>query len=87
MLYDTSNQARWASNTPGNPGAFLNMQDDGNVVVYRAGSTSQTANNALWATNTVDHTPPPGGGFIPPEGGEGEEGEEGDPGLDPVDIR
>ena len=48
VLYDTSGQPHWESNTQGNPGAFLNVQDDGNLVVYRAGSTSQTANNALW---------------------------------------
>ena len=48
VLYDTSGQQRWASKTQGNPGAFLNMQNDGNLVVYRAGSTTETANNALW---------------------------------------
>ena len=52
VLYDTSGQPHWASNTQGNPGAFLNVQDDGNLVVYRAGSTSQTANNALWEAGT-----------------------------------
>ena len=48
VLYDTSGQPNWASKTQGNPGAFLNVQNDGNLVVYRAGSTTQTANNALW---------------------------------------
>ena len=57
VLYDTSGQPRWASKTQGNPGAFLNVQDDGNLVVYRAGSTSQTANNALWSSGT--NVPPP----------------------------
>ena len=54
VLYDTSGQPYWDSNTQGNPGAFLNVQDDGNLVVYRAGSTTQTetANNALWASGT-----------------------------------
>lgn len=47
--------AYWASKTQGNPGAFLNVQDDGNLVVYRAGSTTQTANNALWDAGV----PPP----------------------------
>ena len=37
VLYDTSGQQHWASKTQGNPGAFLNVQDDGNVVVYRGG--------------------------------------------------
>jgi len=57
VLYDTSGQYHWASKTPGNPGAFLNVQDDGNLVVYRAGSTSQTANNSLWSSGT--NVPPP----------------------------
>ena len=56
-LYDTSGQPHWASKTQGNPGAFLNMQDDGNLVVYRAGSASQTADNALWNAGTS--VPPP----------------------------
>jgi hypothetical protein len=47
VLYDASGHAYWASQTEGNPGAFLNVQDDGNLVVYRAGSTTETANNAL----------------------------------------
>ncbi len=55
VLYDTSGQPHWESNTPGNPGAFLNVQDDGNLVVYREGSTTQTANNALWDAGA----PPP----------------------------
>ena len=57
VLYDTSGQARWNSKTQGNPGAFLNVQADGNLVVYRAGSTGQTANGALWASGT--NVPPP----------------------------
>jgi hypothetical protein len=54
VLYDTSGQPHWASNTQGNPSAFLNVQDDGNLVVYRAGSATQTANNALWAAGSND---------------------------------
>ncbi len=54
VLYDTSGQPHWASNTPGNPGAFLNVQDDGNLVVYRAGSATETAGNALWAAGSND---------------------------------
>ena len=57
VLYDTSGQPHWASKTQGNPGAFLNVQADGNLVVYRAGSTSQTANNSLWSSGT--NVPPP----------------------------
>ena len=54
VLYDTSGQPHWASKTQGNPSAFLNVQDDGNLVVYRAGSATQTANNALWAAGSSD---------------------------------
>jgi hypothetical protein len=54
VLYDTSGQPHWASNTQGNPGAFLNVQDDGNLVVYRAGSATETADNALWAAGSND---------------------------------
>jgi hypothetical protein len=35
----------WSSNTHGNAGAFLAVQDDGNVVIYNAANT-----RALWAT-------------------------------------
>jgi hypothetical protein len=36
----------WASNTSGNPGAILDVQNDGNVVI-------KTANNrVIWSTNT-----------------------------------
>ena len=54
VLYDTAGQPHWASKTQGNPSAFLNVQDDGNLVVYRAGSATQTANNALWAAGSND---------------------------------
>ena len=57
VLYDTSGQARWNSKTQGNPGAFLNVQDDGNLVVYRAGSATETAGNSLWSSGT--NVPPP----------------------------
>jgi hypothetical protein len=54
VLYDTSNVARWSSGTWNNPGAFLNVQDDGNLVIYRAGSQTETADNALWFSGTND---------------------------------
>ena len=52
VLHDSSGKPHWASQTSGNPGAFLNVQNDGNLVVYRAGSTTETANNALWAAGS-----------------------------------
>jgi len=36
----------WASDTSGNPGAFLAVQDDGNVVLYSSTFAP------LWSTNT-----------------------------------
>ena len=33
----------WSTNTAGNPGAYLNVQDDGNVVIYSA------SNAVLWS--------------------------------------
>ncbi len=62
VLYDVSGQPRWASNTWNNPSAFLNVQNDGNLVVYRAGSATETANNALWAAGSNDT---PGGNNAP----------------------
>lgn len=85
VLYDTSNQARWASGTSNHPGAYLVMQEDGNVVIYRAGPS--TANNALWATNTVwapaiDSSDQGGHVTEDPVDGNAEDGDE-----DPVDVR
>jgi hypothetical protein len=54
VLYSTDGKPRWASMTWNHPGAFFNVQDDGNLVVYRAGSATETANNALWAAGCND---------------------------------
>ncbi|BAY96217.1 hypothetical protein NIES37_01460 [Tolypothrix tenuis PCC 7101] len=54
VLYNTSNYPRWASQTFGNPGAFFDIQDDGNLVVYCAGSQTQTADHALRASASND---------------------------------
>jgi Transglycosylase SLT domain len=54
VLYSTDDAAHWASNTYGNPGAFFDIQDDGNLVVYRAGSQTETPDNALWAAGSND---------------------------------
>lgn len=37
----------WTSNTWGNPGAFLSVQSDGNLVVY-----TPSTNAVRWASNT-----------------------------------
>jgi hypothetical protein len=50
VLYNVSNQPLWASNTAGNPGAYLAVQEDGNVVVY------SEENVPLFVTNT-DNNP------------------------------
>jgi uncharacterized protein YkwD len=54
VLYDADGYPKWTSETHGNPGAFLNIQDDGNLVVYRAGAQAETAENALWAAGSND---------------------------------
>jgi hypothetical protein len=50
VAYDRSWVALWSTGTGGNPGAWLALQDDCNLVVYR-GPYPQT-NGALWATMT-----------------------------------
>lgn len=45
--YGQNDQVLWASNTNGNPGAYLLAQTDGNVVIYSA------SNQPLWSTNSV----------------------------------
>ena len=37
----------WASDTAGNPGAFVNFQDDGNFVIYKHAPGGK---QAIWAT-------------------------------------
>jgi hypothetical protein len=45
VLYLFNGQPAWASDTAGNPGARLILQDDGNLVVY-------LAQRAIWSTGT-----------------------------------
>jgi hypothetical protein len=49
VVYDGSFVAKWQSNTAGAAGAFLVVQDDGNVVIYPTGGGS-----AIWWTGTVE---------------------------------
>lgn len=56
VLYNPSNIPIWATGTQGNPGAQLILQDDRNLVLYKAGQPSVAS--ALWSTNTVYSTPP-----------------------------
>ncbi|MFH8372245.1 trypsin-like serine protease [Streptomyces cyaneofuscatus] len=44
--------ALWASGTGGNAGAFAKMQPDGNLVVYKKGSTGDSPSGALWQSST-----------------------------------
>ena len=46
LVVNTPNGPVGISDTAGNQGAYLRMQDDGNLVVYSA------TNQALWASNT-----------------------------------
>ena len=45
MCYGPSGSPLWASGTQGNPGAYLALQTDGNLVIYSHGG-----NMPLWAT-------------------------------------
>ena len=52
VIYDAARRrAIWSTGTKGHPGAFLAVQDDGNVVIY-AGSRA-----AIWATGTTRARP------------------------------
>lgn len=46
VIYNSSGQPVWNSETGGHPGAFLALQPDGNLVIYHNGS-------ALWSSATV----------------------------------
>jgi hypothetical protein len=46
VLYDAASQPLRASNTVGTGASMVEVQDDGNLVVYSAAG-------AVWATNTV----------------------------------
>jgi hypothetical protein len=45
VIYDDQNRPVWATNTQGYPGAFLIVQNDGNVVIYKN-------NSPLWNSGT-----------------------------------
>ena len=47
MVYNSAGQPVWAAGT-WHKGAYLAVQDDGNVVVY------DSASRPVWATNTGD---------------------------------
>jgi hypothetical protein len=54
VSYDAVGRPLWASNTAGNGTSTFIVQDDGNLVVYRASDARPT-----WASNTVQALPPP----------------------------
>lgn len=35
VFYGTKQEVMWASDTAGNPGAFAQFEDDGNLVIYK----------------------------------------------------
>ncbi len=49
VLFDSGGNAIMHTNTAGNPGAYVDMQDDGNLVIY-VGDAKPS--NAIWATGT-----------------------------------
>jgi hypothetical protein len=48
VIYDGSGMPIWSTGTVGNPGSWLTVQPDGNVVIY----TPTAPNDSIWATNT-----------------------------------
>ncbi len=56
VWYPNQNTTQWATFTSGYPGAYVAVQNDGNLVLYSSSSA------ALWASNTWTGTacPPPG---------------------------
>ena len=57
VLYDAAGVAVWNSNTVGHPGAFAQMQDDGNLVIVE-GTTPH------WETRTAGPSILPSGEFL-----------------------
>lgn len=51
LVMYSGTSAVWASGTGGNPGAFLGIQDDGNIVIYKSDRRTP-----LWATSTASDT-------------------------------
>lgn len=77
VLYAPYETALWSSVTGGHPGAYLAVQNDGNLVVYEGPKS-------LWSSGTVDPnapTPPPD----PVDAGPTEDGAVDDAG-NPVDT-
>jgi hypothetical protein len=52
-VYDRSNTSLWGSGTNNNPGAWLAVQVDGNLVIHAP--PAPAGDTALWATNTCCH--------------------------------
>jgi hypothetical protein len=48
VVYDSTNKPLWASNTDGKKSRYLQMQNDGNVVIYDG-----YPGNAMWATGSI----------------------------------
>ncbi len=53
VIEDSEDYPIWSTPTGGNPGAYLQLQNDGNAVIYRAKGV------ALWRPNTAQTPPPP----------------------------
>ena len=53
VIEDSEYYPIWSTPTGGNPGAYLQLQNDGNAVIYSAKGV------VLWSTNTAQTPPPP----------------------------
>jgi hypothetical protein len=66
VLYAQDGTALWSTGTQGNPGAFLALQTDGDLLVYQAGSTVGTGSGVLWGDGCpgCGQTDPPSGNTL-----------------------
>jgi hypothetical protein len=53
QVFTPQSIAIWHSDTGGHDGAWVTVQDDGNLVIYQSGCTG--ANHSCWASNTKGH--------------------------------
>ncbi|KXZ43353.1 hypothetical protein GPECTOR_93g623 [Gonium pectorale] len=53
VAYDMDNIEKWTTKTAGNPGAYLLLQDDGNLVIYSSEGKHRLWESGLWASDAV----------------------------------
>jgi hypothetical protein len=57
VMHDANPETHWSTGTSAKPdNAWLAMQADGNLVMYRAGGTCGCGSDAYWASGTAGHS-------------------------------